>query len=426
MKSVFTIFLVLISISFSQAQEECSRRYQDKIFTELKRTESIQYGEALMPGGALRQLMYDVYEPVGDTLSLRPVVALLHGGAFIDIFNRRSPDILAIAHELTLRGYVCISVGYRGIRNITSILNQKDMVQAVARALLDANDAFCHIQDQALNGGNPFRIDMNQVVGLGVSAGGVIGLQGIFLERLDQLTPQQKIWIEAVDGGRAESVLANKFCGANLKAFVNVAGGMLDTAWIRPNTTDVLLIHGTADPIMPYGVDFPLGLPTLPKVSGSGPIFEKAQEVGATMVLKAWEGKGHVPFLKLDLADILSLNLIDQEIFDQSIIDIKEFFLERITCEPERVISSARPGDIKTLSIFPNPNNGYFEINLPSSRNWLLEVRDVSGRLMKSEIFSGNRFAGDIGATQNGMYLLQVADIEEGSEVFSGKMILSR
>jgi acetyl esterase/lipase len=426
MKRAFTTLTLCLSFLFIHAQEECSRRYQDKIFTELKRTESIQYAEAPMPGGGLRQLMFDVYEPVGDTLSLRPVVALMHGGAFIDIFNRRSPDILAIAHELTLRGYVCISIGYRGIRNIASILNERDMVQAVGRAIIDANDAFCFIQDQALNGGNPFKIDMNQVMSLGVSAGGVIGLQGIFLDNLDQLTPQQKNWVMEVDGGRAESALANKYCGAELKAFVNVAGCLIDTSWIRPNTTDVLLIHGTADPIMPYNVDYPLGLPTLPKMYGSGAIYEKAQEVGATMVLKAWEGKGHVPFLKIDLLDILSLNLVDQEIFDQSIEDIKEFFFERITCEPARVVSNVRPGDIKALSVFPNPNSGSYEINLPAAGNWLLEIRDVSGRLMKSELFSGNRFSGDFGSAQNGLYLLQVSDIDAGKEMFSGKLILSR
>jgi hypothetical protein len=173
-------------------------------------------------------------------------------------------------------------------------------------------------------------------------------------------------------------------------------------------------------------VDYPLGLPTLPKMYGSGAIYEKAQEVGATMVLKAWEGKGHVPFLNIDLLDILSLNLVDQEIFDQSIEDIKEFFFERVTCEPARVVSNVRPGDIKALSVFPNPNSGSYEINLPSSGNWLLEIRDVSGRLMLSEIFSGNRFSGELGSAQNGLYLLQVADVDTRSEVFSGKLILSR
>jgi acetyl esterase/lipase len=378
-----------------------------------------------MPGGAFRDLMYDVYEPLDDTLDLRPLVILWHGGAFLDnLLNRRSPDILAIADYLVRRGYVVISPGYRGIKSLASLLSERDMVQAVVRALLDGNDAICHIIENIENG-NPFRIDKDQIFAGGVSAGGVIGLQGIFIQSLDDLTPQQKTWALQVDGGRAQEVIDNKFCGGIPKGFINIAGCILDTAWIQYTTTALLLIHGTNDPIQPYDIGYPLSLPTLPKMMGSKPINERALEKGIDVTLKAWEGRGHVPFFNLDLPDLFTLNLVNQEILDQSLLDIRNFLFERIECEPVQVVSSVRPSDIRQLNLYPNPTNGTFYIQMPQEGIWWVEIRDITGKLMQAQQMIGSRLTG-LATTSwpKGIYLVQVASADGNAQLFSGKLIV--
>jgi poly(3-hydroxybutyrate) depolymerase len=419
------ISVLLLTLQGIKAQDECSDRYREPVFTGTKKTFSVQFGVAPMPGGANRNLMYDVYEPEGDTLALRPLVILWHGGAFLDnLLNRRSPDILAIADYLVQRGYVVISPGYRGIKSLASLISERDMVQAVVRALLDGNDAVCHIVND-IDNGNPFRIDKDQIFAGGVSAGGVIGLQGIFINSLDDLTPQQKTWALQVDGGRAQEVIDNKFCGGIPKGFINIAGCILDTAWMKYSTTALLLIHGTDDPIQPYDVGYPLSLPTLPKMMGSKPINEKALELGMDVTLKKWEGKGHVPFFNLDIADLLTLNLVDQAALDQTLIDIRDFIFSRIECEPAQIISSVRPSEIKSLNIFPNPSSGAFNMQMPEDGIWWMEIRDVTGRLMHSQQFTGSRMtysAEDIWPA--GIYLVQVASASNSNELFSGKLII--
>lgn len=423
----FLLAFILVIFAFNglMADEECSQRYQEAVFSGSKKTFSVQFGRAQMPGGAFRDLMYDVYEPLDDTLPLRPLVILWHGGAFLDnLLNRRSPDILAIADYLVRRGYVVISPGYRGIKNLGSLLSERDMVQAVVRALLDGNDAVCHI-NEGIENGNPYRIDKNQMFAGGVSAGGVIGLQGIFIQSLDDLTPQQKTWALQVDGGRAQEVLDNKFCGAVPKGFINIAGCILDTAWMEYSTTALLLIHGTNDPIQPYDIGYPLSLPTLPKMMGSKPIYERALEKGMDVTLKAWEGRGHVPFFNLDIPDLFTLNLLNQEIFDQSLLDIRNFLFERIECEPQQVVSSVRPSDIQALNLYPNPTSGTFYIQMPQEGIWWVEIRDITGRLMQAQQMVGSRLTGLAASNwPKGMYLVQVAAADDSSQLFSGKLIV--
>jgi acetyl esterase/lipase len=423
----FLLVFILFLAAFEglMADDECSQRYQEAIFSGSRKTFSVQFGRAQMPGGAFRDLMYDVYEPLDDTLPLRPLVILWHGGAFLDnLLNRRSPDILAIADYLVRRGYVVISPGYRGIKSLGSLFSERDMVQAVVRALLDGNDAVCHIYDNIENG-NPFRIDKNQIFAGGVSAGGVIGLQGIFIKTLDDLTPQQKAWALEVDGGKAQAVIDNKFCGVDLKGFINIAGCLLDTAWMDYTTTALLLIHGTNDPIQPYDIGYPLSIPTLPKMMGSKPISEKALEKGIDVTLKAWEGRGHVPFFNLDILDLFTLNLLNQEIFDQSLIDIRNFLFERIECEPQQVVSSVRPSNIQQLNIYPNPTNASFYIQMPQEGIWWVEIRDIAGRLMQAQQVVGSQLKGWAATNwPKGIYLVQVAAADDSSQLFSGKLIV--
>lgn len=426
MKRILLLISALTLVLYGvKAQDECSDRYMEPIFTGTKKTFSVQFGVAPMPGGANRNLMYDVFEPEGDTLALRPLVILWHGGAFLDnLLNRRSPDILAIADYLVQRGYVVISADYRGIKSLGSLLSEKDMVQAVVRSLLDGNDAICHIINDVDNG-NPFRIDKNQIFTGGVSAGGVIGLQGVYLKSLDELTPQQKNWALQVEGGKAQQVLDNKFCGAEIKGLINISGCLLDTAWMVNNNTALLLIHGTNDPIQPYDVGYPLSLPVLPIMMGSKPINEKAVKEGIDVTLKVWEGRGHVPFFNLDIVDLLTLNMVDQDILDQTLIDIRDFIFSRIECEPAQIISSVRPSEIKSLNIFPNPASGTFNMQMPEDGIWWMEVRDITGRLMHSQQFTGSRMTYTAkGVWASGIYLVQVASATNSNDLYSGKLII--
>ena len=77
-------FLLAITIAHSQM------RYRDKIFNDVVKTEDVIYGNAPdLPFIFLFEwntvdidLEMDIYEPVRDTISNRPVIIFIHSGAF--------------------------------------------------------------------------------------------------------------------------------------------------------------------------------------------------------------------------------------------------------------------------------------------------------------------------------------------------------
>jgi len=105
-----------------------AQRYRDIVFRELK-IDSVLYSTL---GG--KSLYMDVYQPVGDTASLRPLIILAHGGSFMH-GTRHSERIPVICRELAMRGYVAVSIDYR----LTGLLNMaakrsayREIIKAVA------------------------------------------------------------------------------------------------------------------------------------------------------------------------------------------------------------------------------------------------------------------------------------------------------
>ncbi|HBE12509.1 MAG TPA: hypothetical protein DCY76_08760, partial [Flavobacteriales bacterium] len=93
MKRIFT--LLLLSLAFGLNAQE---RYLDEIFDEVQVTEDVQYAANItvitalqgLPPMQMPQLM-DVYEPVGDTLTSRPLILLFHTGNFLPQYANGSP-----------------------------------------------------------------------------------------------------------------------------------------------------------------------------------------------------------------------------------------------------------------------------------------------------------------------------------------------
>ncbi len=82
---------------------------------DVRVTEGIVYGhgEVLSPSPGLKPLLLDLYEPISPTTpDRRPVVLVIHGGAFM-FGSRQFPPWVGIATELAKYGYVVASIDYR-------------------------------------------------------------------------------------------------------------------------------------------------------------------------------------------------------------------------------------------------------------------------------------------------------------------------
>ena len=74
--SLFLLCAIVCSAQQANAQlQQCGARYKDMIFSNVTKTSNVTYGAY-----AIDKL--DIYEPTGDTASMRPLIILAHGGSF--------------------------------------------------------------------------------------------------------------------------------------------------------------------------------------------------------------------------------------------------------------------------------------------------------------------------------------------------------
>ena len=97
----------------------------------------------------------DIYEPVGDTLTNRPVIIFLHSGSFFSGSNE-ADDMVDLSIASAKRGYVAISMEYRLGLNILSTYSGE---RAVYRGVQDASAAIRYIREFH----EDLRIDPNKI-----------------------------------------------------------------------------------------------------------------------------------------------------------------------------------------------------------------------------------------------------------------------
>lgn len=287
---ILLLFSLISTISFGQ---NCtSRRYIDPIFTQVNTINNVKYGEARPYGSLFNQdLHLDFYEPLGDVMPARPTLVFLHGGAFL-IGTRNQPPIPDWAEYYAKRGYVVVSVQYRLNFNSTSGGSAE---RAVYRAAQDLRAALRFLMDNRAI----YRIDPNNIITTGTSAGSIAGIHSAFFEESERPASSFGIpIIEPNDLGCVNCSGNNNYGNQEVpvKAHVNYWGAIGDTSWINlPDNIPMMHLHGTSDAIVNYGSGQPFSLPIWPTLHGSSIIHQRLQNLGIRSVLHPMVGTGHEP-----------------------------------------------------------------------------------------------------------------------------------
>jgi hypothetical protein len=372
-KRRFLFWRPKVDVSFAQRPEvrvNPSRRYQDEIFPTIEVKSDLLYGKAkgywthspysdepyittLSKGlvkafndPELLDLKLDVYYPKTDLFKNRPLVMLVHGGAFY-IGSKESACEAALATSLAKRGYLVASIDYRlGFK-----LTPSDIELSAYRAIQDANAALRFLAHNAKGLG----IDPNQVYIGGTSAGAVASLNTAFMkndERPERILAASK---EGLLGKIEES--GNKCTETfTIKAVVNMWGAVADLNIIdKDENIPVLSIHGTADNIVPFENDYPfrnslmINRLVMDKMYGSKPIHDRLQMLGIRNRLVSLNGLGHEP----ELATYNTLN----NWMDTISSNVSRFLYEETAPDvvmPSKQLSISERADIKPF---------YFEVN---------------------------------------------------------------
>jgi hypothetical protein len=333
----FTLFLFSLFYIGSEAQ---AQRYLSPDFFDSNTVESdVVYGSnyTVLPGTpTLEDLKMDIYQPVGDTATTRPLVLLLHSGSFLPgevtglpTGDKTDPALVNIAKRLARRGFVVASCNYRlGWNPLAPNQNPLlfGIMNATYRGIQDTRTAIRFFKNDAANT-NLYKIDPNKIVVWGNGTGGFLSLGAANLDSWDveineccpgsptkfyvNLSWGDFVVVEpAINGdiyGTSDGFSpppphvfpeGAQLCKANWEGYdsdfqmaVNMGGAVADLSWIDENTVPTVSFHVKTDPLTSCWTDIvwsPLD-PPIPiiEVSGSCDYQEKMNSLGLN---DAWLG----------------------------------------------------------------------------------------------------------------------------------------
>ena len=187
------------------------------------------------------ELTLDMYLPCDRGEASRPLLVLVHGGAFFN-GDKASLGFPEWARYFAGRGYVVASVNYR----LGFHLNTPSVEQAGVRAVRDVNAAIVYILHHA----DKYGVDPERIFVAGTSAGGIAALNVAFMRDND-------IPASARHEGGVMAVNAEIATPFSIRAVGNLWGAVADLTILKNAPTAILSVHSTDDPVVPFGKGHP-------------------------------------------------------------------------------------------------------------------------------------------------------------------------
>ena len=233
-------------------------------------------------------LKMDIYLPAGDRSASRPLLLMMHGGAYW-IGNKGEKGQTAWCRHFASLGYVAVSIDYRlGFRP-----SKAAILQAEWDAVEDADHALAFLLGQ-----EELRIDPGRVFVAGTSAGATTALH-LAYEVYGDVPPE---------GFRPS--LGPDF---KIRAVGDLWGYVRDLGVLENARVPILAFQSEQDPVVPFDRGYPLNARLFSDlVFGTKATLERAQELGIPCRLHACKERRH----KLHLDDDWTLGLRFEEIRD--------------------------------------------------------------------------------------------------------------
>jgi hypothetical protein len=338
MKKNLLFFMVFFTSLLTSLQ---AQRYLTPQFNSVSRTKTIygaNYTVLAVPvvGRTVRQpLVADVYQPVGDTETARPLAIYFHSGNFLPNPQNGNTNgliddstAIEVCTRLAQMGYVTASVDYRlGWNPLASTQEARinGLINAAYRGLQDARTAIRYFKEKAAD----FKVDTNKIMLIGQGTGGYITLATATMDKyvkvvtttapqnkfigsngqpmvIQQLPPNHPQLPNFVINGDPEGKLLGRvppgtvgpppggdtLCFPNWTSHtskfhfqVNLGGALGDISWMDSNTPPMVSFQTPNDPYAPYGSSIlyvpvpPNPLPVV-EVQGAFEVQKRAKELG--------------------------------------------------------------------------------------------------------------------------------------------------
>jgi para-nitrobenzyl esterase len=399
MHSSLLPFALLLPLLGAAQTQNCTYDYITRQFNVAVEND-ILYGVAERFDGGTDSLRLNLFKPIGDGVTQRPLFVAVHGGAFIG-GNRN--EMNEICRWYAERGYVAATISYRlgfyapPILSTPYAYDQAEVIRAAYRAQQDVKGAIRFLLARSEQDST----DVENVSVCGVSAGAITAMHVAYatadMEKpaaCNAGTPVNHILVQypRPDLGPIDGTL-NTGTSATVNACVAYFGGILDTAMIdAPTDAALFTYHQTGDPVVGCNYQqalwgLPLGLGSnYPWLFGSCALDPYIQQLGYTA--DRYEFHPHTG----NAHDIHDLPLVDGWAAE---------FLARQFCDQNTAVASIQ--DTEVL-MYPNPARERIMVEVPGARSVKLTLRDPAGRLIRTTV--GNWM--DVADLTEGLYFLRV------------------
>jgi hypothetical protein len=309
-------FLFIVALMTTATITKAQVRYLDEVFTDVQVDTGIIYAqnyEFFTGFQTLKPLIMDVYRPVGDTATNRPLILLSHNGSFLPealtkaliglcFSGRNDSSIVELCKRFARRGYVAVSFDYRLGWSATSsdqITRTKTIIQAVYRAMQDAKSLVRYFKNDFANNSNSYGIDTGKIVIGGSNSGAYVALAASALNDTAELNA-----IKFVDanGPFIKQDTLGDFDGfggvqnhdnypgisSRFQCALSLGGAVGDTSWIQAGETPIIAFHGVNESSTKYNtgiVNTSTGQPVI-EVSGPGDFMPYVDALGNNNVFK--------------------------------------------------------------------------------------------------------------------------------------------
>ena len=371
MKKFTFLFILLLSTSFAFAQLPVGcdgKRYIEDVFKDTTMS-VVKYGKNSVSGGFTTDLYMNVVQPKGDNLAKRPVIVFAFGGGFV---QGKRQDMLSFCQAFTKKGFVTVTIDYRLYNYLLNGLpDSLKITPTIVQASQDMKAAIRYLYKDAKTT-NTFKIDTNNILVGGVSAGAITAMLAAELDATDPIAP----WIAKIikSEGGLEGDSGNPGYSTKVKGVINMSGALYQKEWLDKDDAPFISYHGTIDNVVAYGYGKNVynfyG-------NGSGTLYPYARKIGLPAVLVTVPGGGHT-----DIYDAQGKYTKDFADF----IVRSHLFTKQIVCGESVTSLATKVNDIdyRQVNIYPNPSTSDITLALGENAEggYQVEVFDLTGRLV--------------------------------------------
>ncbi|MFB0925082.1 MAG: T9SS type A sorting domain-containing protein, partial [Vicingaceae bacterium] len=217
-----------------------------------------------------------------------------------------------------------------------------------------------------------YKIDSDQIMFGGTSAGGILGVNLTYLDDVSDLLTlpngaNWQTWMSQVGG--LEGASGNPGYCSRTNGTFSFAGGISDPNWIDANDVPWYGSHAAGDQTVQIGYGQPLNGFTPVYLYGSDSISERLNQVNTYNEYDRYTGATHPPFA--GSSQILADNKDSLAVFLYNILDCNPNNMKKPSQKDCGTITStfANNKQAINISIHPNPFKDEINIEIPENMN---------------------------------------------------------